>query len=103
MIVDERTYRIHPGKLDEFIAIFEQHGLPVQRRILGNLIGYFTTDVGELNCIVQLWGYESMEDRSRRRKQLFGDPEWAAYRTMNTHMIQDMSNRILVSTSFSPI
>jgi len=103
MIVDERIYRIQPGKLGEFIAIFEANGLEVQKRILGNLIGYFTTEEGELSTIVQLWGYDSMEDRSRRRARLYADPQWLAYRQMNTHMIQHMSNRILVSTPFSPL
>jgi hypothetical protein len=45
-------------------------GLRIQKRILGNLIGYFHT---ELDQIVHLWGYESFADRERRRALLAAD------------------------------
>ena len=32
----------------------------LQQRILGNLIGYFTTEIGMLNQSVHLWGYTSL-------------------------------------------
>ncbi|MBM3555964.1 MAG: NIPSNAP family protein, partial [Alphaproteobacteria bacterium] len=30
MIVDERTYTLHPGKVPEFLKLHETEGLPIQ-------------------------------------------------------------------------
>ena len=60
MIIEERQYRIAAGRLSEYLAIYEKLGLQIQSRILGNLIGYFRSEIGELSCLVHLWGYESL-------------------------------------------
>jgi hypothetical protein len=77
--------------------------LKVQTRILGNLIGYFHTEIGELNQIVHLWGYESLAERERRRALLAADPDWLAYLKQSPDIILKMESRILVPAPFSPI
>lgn len=103
MIVDERSYTLVPGKLKEWQALYEQEGLPVQSRILGNLLGFFVTEIGTINQIVHLWGYENFAERERRRAQLGADPAWQAYLAKAAPMMQKMENRILVPLPFSPI
>ena len=103
MILEERTYRLHPGKTPEYLRNYEEKGLEIQKRILGNLVGYFTSEIGELNCIVHMWGYASLEERTARRAKLQADPAWQAYLPLITPLIQKMDNRILIPTSFSPI
>jgi len=103
MIVDERSYMLVPGKLKEWQALYEKEGLPVQTRILGNLLGFFVADVGTLNTIVHLWGYESYAERDRRRTQMNADPQWQAYLAKAAPFIVRMENRILVPLPFSPI
>ena len=63
MIIEERDYRIKPGKIGKFVSTYEQHGLPIQKELLGTFLGYFTTEIGELNHVVALWGYEGLDDR----------------------------------------
>src|SRR5262245_60546362 len=58
MIVDHRTYELQPGRLRDFLALYEKEGLPVQMKHLGRLVGYFTTEVGNVNEIVHIWAYE---------------------------------------------
>ena len=103
MIIDERTYTLQPGKLKEWQALYEREGLPVQGRILGNLIGFFVTEVGTLNQIVHLWGYENFAERERRRAQMNADPAWQAYLQKAAPFMQRMENRILAPLSFSPL
>lgn len=103
MIVDERSYTLVPGKLKEWAALYEKEGLPVQSRILGNLIGFFVTEVGTLNTIVHLWGYENFAERERRRAQMNADPDWQAYLAKAAPYLQRMENRILTPLPFSPI
>jgi hypothetical protein len=103
MIVDERTYTLTVGGVPEFYEIYAEHGLEVQTRILGNLLGFFHTEIGELNRIVHLWGYDSMAERTRRRTELWQDADWLAYVEMARPLMVKMENRILVPAPFSPI
>lgn len=103
MIVEERIYRLHPKKVAEFLRIYEQHGIAVHRRILGNLIGYFTTDVGHLNQLVHFWGFKSHDDRARRRARLLKNKQWNECAEMLAPLIISQENRILIPTRFSPI
>jgi hypothetical protein len=103
VIVEERTYHVHTGKLPEVVRMYAEEGTEVQQHHLGNLIGAFTVDIGDLSSIVQLWGYESMEERTRRRAQLQADDRWKGFLTRLQPLIHTQRNRILLPTSFSPI
>ncbi|MBM3644408.1 MAG: NIPSNAP family protein [Alphaproteobacteria bacterium] len=102
MIVDHRTYELHPGKLREFLGIYEKEGLAVQVKHLGRLVGYYTTEVGNVNEIVHIWGYEDLADRTRRRAAMAADPAWQVYLGKVSGFFKTMNNKILVPTSFSP-
>lgn len=103
MIVEMRTYTLHPGKLPEYIRTYESEGISIQKPILGNMIGWFTTEIGTLNQIVHMWGYESLDDRARRRAELIAHPGWQAYIAKVQPLIQTMESKILIPASFSPI
>jgi hypothetical protein len=103
MIVEERIYTLHPGKLPEYLRLYESEGLPVQQPILGRLLGYFTTEFGPLNQVIHMWAYDSYEDRARRRVEMQNDPRWKAYVAKIQPLIRTQENKLLVPTSFSPI
>lgn len=105
MIVDHRTYSCHPGKLSQWLELYETVGLPVQKKYLGNLIGFFTTEVGPLNQVVFMWGYDSMGDREQRRAEMAKDPDWQAFRAKSAALgaLRSQENKILAPASFSPI
>jgi len=103
MIVEERIYTLHPGKVPEYLRLYEAEGLAIQTRILGRLIGYFSTEIGPLNQIIHMWGYDSFEERTRRRAVLLADPQWKAFVPKLQTLIETMENKILVPAPFSPI
>jgi len=103
VIVELREYHVFTGKLPEAVRLYETEGTPIQKRILGNLIGFFTVDVGGLSTLVHMWGYENYGERERRRAELQADPEWKAFLAKIQPLIHTQANRILVPTSFSPI
>lgn len=103
MIVDERTYTIHIGKIPDYLRLYQAEGLEIQKRTLGNLIGYFVTEVGQLSTVVHLWAYDSMEERTKRRAALAADPAWQAYLGKMQPLVTAMENRILTPTAFSPL
>lgn len=103
MIVEQRDYHVHTGKLPELIRLYDTEGIPIQREVLGNLLGAFTTEVGALSTYTHLWGYDSFEERLRRRGELQARDDWKAFLEKIQPMIHVQHNRILMPTPFSPI
>jgi NIPSNAP len=103
MIVEQRDYQVYTGKLGELVGLYEREGIPIQIAHLGNLIGAFTTDVGQLSTYTHLWGYESADERTERRARLQADPGWREFLGRIQPLIHTQTNRILVPTAFSPI
>jgi hypothetical protein len=103
VIVEQRDYHVYTGKLPELVRLYETEGIAIQQEILGNLLGWFTTDVGALSTIVSLWGYESAGERETRRATLQRDERWQAFLAKIQPLIHTQVNRLLVPTAFSPI
>jgi hypothetical protein len=103
VIVEERTYHVYTGKLAEVVRLYADEGTDMQQRHLGNLIGAFTVDIGDVSSIVQLWGYDSFAERERRRAELQADEGWKDFLKRLTPLIHTQRNRILLPTAFSPI
>lgn len=100
MIVEERIYTLHIGKQADYLSLYEKEGLAVQKRILGMMLGYYTTEAGPLNQVIHLWGYESFEDRLRRRKELFQNQEWLSYVAKIRPLIVTQESKILIPAPF---
>lgn len=103
MIVEMRTYVLHPGQQGGFIVLMEREGIAIERRVLGRMLGFYTCDIGTLNQVVHLWGYDSFEDRQQRRARLAASPEWAAFTPKVLPMIRDMENKILTPAPFAAV
>lgn len=102
MIIEKRTYTLYPGKLPEFLEIYEAEGFALHTKYL-RMIGYFTSDIGPLNQVITMWSYESMAERDELRAKLYSDPAWIAFGPKTVDFIQTMENMILKPTHFSPI
>jgi hypothetical protein len=103
MIVEERIYRIRNGCMGRYLKLVQEEGLPLQQPVLGNLLGYFTTEIGPLSQVVHWWSYVDLEDRRVRRARLAADPRWQAFIPRLSELIEQAENRILVPTAFSPL
>jgi hypothetical protein len=58
MFVEERIYTLHPGKIPAYLKLYEEEGMAIQTRILPAMVGYYSTEIGALNVVVHMWGYE---------------------------------------------
>jgi hypothetical protein len=103
MILDHRTYTFKPGQLAPFLKLYEPQALQIQISHLGNLVGYFISDIGPLNQAVHIWGYTSMQEREERRERLWADPRWLEFAQQVYPMIEAQENKILKPAAFSPI
>jgi len=100
MFIDMRTYTLKNGNVPKFLKLYEEEGMEVQKRILGNMVGYYYTDIGTLNQVVHMWGYDSMDDRWERRKQLQASQEWQDYAVQMRPLVDSIENKILVPAPF---
>lgn len=103
MIIEQRTYDFHPGTIPQFMTLYEETGArELQMRILGNLVGYYVTELGPLNQTVHLWGYTSLDDRAARRAALLAEDSWRSFLGQILPLLKTQESKILLPTDFSP-
>jgi hypothetical protein len=104
VIVEHRTYTIKALRTGDFLKLYESAALPLQLKYLGHLIGFYVSEIGPLNEVVHLWGFDSLAERERRRALMEADPDWAVYRQalQELDLVVAQSTKMLRSTSFSP-
>lgn len=75
MIVEVRSYRIKPGRRDEFIQFFETRSIPALRshgmKILGPLL-----DLENPNKFVFLRSFPSLAERERMKNAFYDGDLW---------------------------
>jgi hypothetical protein len=105
VIVEMRTYTVRPLRTKDFLLLYERAALPLQKKYLGHLIGFFVSEIGALNQVVHLWGFDSLAERERRRQLMEQDPGWDLYRNAlrDLDVIEQQETKILKSTAFSPV
>ena len=100
MYVEERIYTLQVGKAAEYFKNYEQFGMKVQLKHLPDMVGYYTTEVGELNLVIHMWAYDDLNDRERRRAAMQADPEWQAYLVKNRPFMISQETRIMKCAPF---
>jgi len=75
MIVEVRSYRIKPGKRDEFIRLFEARAIDAQRSYGMKVTGPFL-DVENPNKFVWLRSFPSLAERERMRDAFYEGELW---------------------------
>lgn len=103
MIVEQRDYHVHVGKLPELVRLYESEGIAIQQEVLGGFVGAFTTDIGPLSTYTHMWRYESYDERATRRAALQARDDWKAFIAKIQPLIHTQENRILIPTAFSPL
>ena len=102
MLIEMRTYTFLPGQMPPYLALLETDGMPLQVKYLGRCLGYYTTEVGVVNQMIQLWAYDDAADREQRRARLWADPVWTRFANTALPMIHRQENCLLKPTTFSP-
>ncbi len=75
MIVEVRSYRVTPGKRDEFIDFFEKRAIPALREFGMTVVGPLI-DVENPNKFVWLRCFPTLEDRDRMKSEFYGGDLW---------------------------
>jgi hypothetical protein len=97
MIYEFRTYTIQPRTTPEFLKTFGE-ALP-KREKHSKLAAFWFTEIGPLNQVIHVWGYDSIAERTRIRAEAAAEGSWPP---KVGHTIVDMKSEILVPAAFSP-
>ena len=100
MIVEQRTYTLKPGTIQEYFRLYQQEGMQIQLQFLHPMLGYYVTEVGPLNQVVHLWGYESYDDRERRRAAMRAHPGWPQYLAKIHPLIEHQESKLMLPAPF---
>jgi hypothetical protein len=105
MYYELRTYTLDPLKMADWLALYQSHALAVQSEHLGKLVGFFTSEFGEVNQVVHVWAYTSLDDRMQRRAAMAADPRWAEFSQRNRELgaVLRLQSRLMRPTGFSPL
>jgi hypothetical protein len=105
MLLDHRTYTVRAGCLRKQMALYEKHGLAVQKRHFGEPLAWLVAETGDINSYVHIWVYEDAADRSRRRAAMMADPEWQAYLEKNAEAgyLLKQESKLMSPASFAPL
>jgi hypothetical protein len=94
-VVELRDYRLHPGRSDELIALFEREFIEAQEAAGMRVIAHFR-DLDRPDHFVWLRGFTDMGSRRRALEGFYGSEVWAAHRdAANATMIDSDDVRLL--------
>jgi hypothetical protein len=105
VLYEIRTYTFKPLRGADWLALYKSEALPLQQEFLGKLIGFFTTEIGDISEIVHIWPYDSLDDRIRRRDRMAADSRWQEFgrKVKALDILLKMESRIMRPTDFSPL
>lgn len=75
MIVEFRTYKLHPGKRDEFVAFFQEEALPRMQAVGMNITGIYTS-IEDPTLFAYSRTWESAEEKAEKWKAFYESPDW---------------------------
>lgn len=94
MIIESRRYRLHPGKLQEYLAGFAD--TPAALDLLRpRLAGFWFAESGELNTVHHLWRYESRAHRAAVRAGWATVPAMAEFVARVMPLLQQQRSEVL--------
>jgi hypothetical protein len=97
MIYEIRSYTLKPGSVPEFEKRFEAS--LANRLKYSELAAFWHTDIGPLDQVIHVWGYEDLEQRTEIRRAASQEPDWPP----NVHeLILSMQSEIFSPAPFSP-
>lgn len=102
-VVEIRVEEYERGVLPRLLAAFREHAAPALRNHIGTPLAFYLPSVGRINCITQLWAYDSLADYEARQAALAGDPAWQRYLRAAEGLIRYRDTRLTRRIAFPAI
>ena len=103
MIYDFRVYTLNPGATPDYMEGVRELGLPIRQRHGVTLSGWYHSDIGDLNQVVHIWGFNDLKHMKEAKAAVYADPDWTGkYVPRNRGLIQAQKTYLMNSPSFAP-
>ncbi len=103
MIYELRTYQFVPGGLGQYLELAKTKILPWIGEHGIKPVGFWTTEIGQLNQAVHLWAYTDLNERQAKWAAWAKDPRRAEVLGVLREIVVSQKNQILSPTDFSPL
>ena len=104
MIYDYRVYTLKPGATADYRAGVKELSLPIRQRYGIRLAGWYYSEVGSLNQVVHIWGYEDDKHMAEAKHAFHTDPDWTGkYLPRTRGLVESQKTSQMNASSFAPI
>ena len=104
MIYDYRMYTLKPGATPEYRAGVKELSLPIRQRHGVTLAGWYWSEIGALNQVVHIWGYNDAKHMQEAQDAFHADPEWTGkYIPRAVGLVETQKTWTMNSPSFAPV
>lgn len=99
-MIECRTYRFHPGKLPQYLALFERD--EVRDHLLRYMRGYWLPESGTVNSAWHVWQYEDRASRAAARSEMAGDPAIRDFMAKALPLLQEQRSVLMHGDILAP-
>lgn len=100
-IVEIRVEEYTRGALPKYLDLHKKLAMPLLERHIGRPMAYYFSNVGRINCVTQLWGYDSLADYDAKRAAVESEPQWLAYMRATEGIIRFQNSRLTRRVMFA--
>lgn len=103
MIYVEASLRVVPGKMKEFMEVFEKEYLPLSNKLGRKMLAQWTTSIGTLDTLVDIWVYDDLNHMQRFNEARAKMPEFAVASEHLRALIAFEETRLMMPTKLSEL
>ena len=101
MIYVEASIRVVPGKMNEFMEVFEKEFLPLSNKLGRKLAAQWRTTIGTLDEVTDLWVYDDLNHMQRFQEARAKSIEFTKASEHLRTLIAYETTRLMVPTPLS--
>tara|TARA_B100001123_G_C15230591_1_gene994998 strand:- start:57 stop:749 length:693 start_codon:yes stop_codon:yes gene_type:complete len=104
MIYDFRMYTLRPGATPDYRAGVKELSLGIRQRYGITLAGWYWSEIGALNQVVHIWGYEDAKHMDEGKEAFHNDPDWTGkYLPRTRGLVEKQQTWTMNSPDFAPV
>ena len=104
VLYEKRTYAVKVGEMQEVKRLYSTEGWPALSAggFDKNLIGYFTSDTGDLHQLIHLWRFESDDERRDFWRRLFENEPFMAFAKKLRPHVNTQNVQLMLAAPWGP-
>jgi hypothetical protein len=104
VVYEKRTYSVKVGEMQEVKRLYSTEGWPALSAAgcEKKLLGYFTSDTGDLHQLIHLWRFESDEDRRGFWSRVYENERFVDFARKLRPLINTQNVQLMLAAPWGP-